>query len=131
MGDSPPLNSGTLPVSDKTGQADMADPAERHHDVGSIIASHRTVTSAGSLASIDRPPDEVEGLPPTKIYSPYSVHVLALLMPASVLGVLARLGLEALTTYNGQSIFPLAYVQATGCFIMGVALGLKTPIGNL
>jgi CrcB protein len=54
-----------------------------------------------------------------------------LLMPASILGVLARLGLQALVTYDGQCVFPLAYVQATGCFIMGLGLGLKEPLGNL
>lgn len=111
-----------FPASDKT---------QRHHDVGSIIASHRTVASVGSLTTIDRPPDEVEDLPPAKIYRPYSIHVLALLMPASIFGVLARLGIQALVTYDGQSIFPLAYVQATGCFIMGIALGMKTSFGNL
>lgn len=109
----------------------MVNPAERHHDVGSIIASHRTVVSADSLATIDRPPDAADDLPPAKIYGPYSVHVLALLMPASILGVLARVGLQALVTYDGESIFPLAYIQATGCFIMGVALGMKAPFGNL
>ncbi|KAF8450606.1 CrcB-like protein-domain-containing protein [Boletus edulis BED1] len=51
-------------------------------------------------------------------------------MPASILGVLARLGLQALVTYDGESIFSLAYVQATGCFIMGIALGMKAPFGN-
>lgn len=112
-------------------QAHLLNLAKRQHDVGSIIASHRSVASAGSLATIDRPPDELEGLPPAKVYRPYSVHVFALLMPASIFGVLARLGLQALVTYDGQSVFPLAYVQATGCFIMGVALGMKTPFGNL
>lgn len=109
----------------------MVNPAERHHDVGSIIASHRTVVSADSLVTIDRPPNAADDLPPAKIYGPYSVHVLALLMPASILGVLARVGLQALVTYDGESIFPLAYIQATGCFIMGVALGMKAPFGNL
>jgi protein CrcB len=51
-------------------------------------------------------------------------------MPASVFGVLARLGLQALVTYDGQSIFPLAYVQAIGCFIMGLGLGMKEPFGR-
>lgn len=113
------------------GKARQTNPAEHPRDVGSIIASHRSVATAGSLASIDRPPDEVEDVPPAKIYRPYSIHVLALLMPASIFGVLARLGLQALVTYDGQSIFPLAYVQATGCFIMGLALGMKTSFGNL
>jgi len=51
-------------------------------------------------------------------------------MPFSVLGVLARLGLTALTTYSGESIFPLAYSQATGCLIMGFCLALKEPIST-
>ncbi|KAF7355371.1 hypothetical protein MSAN_01453700 [Mycena sanguinolenta] len=63
-----------------------------------------------------------------KPYHPFSFHVLALLMPFSILGVLARLGLTALTTYSGESIFPLAYIQATGCLIMGFCLALKEPI---
>ncbi|KAF8845877.1 hypothetical protein BDN67DRAFT_919546 [Paxillus ammoniavirescens] len=51
-------------------------------------------------------------------------------MPASIFGVLSRLGLQALVTYNGQSVFSLAYIQATGCFIMGIALGAKAPFGR-
>ncbi|XP_006460286.1 hypothetical protein AGABI2DRAFT_150254 [Agaricus bisporus var. bisporus H97] len=49
---------------------------------------------------------------------------------ASILGTLARLGLLAMTEYNGQSIFSLAYVQALGCLIMGFALRLREPIGQ-
>lgn len=104
--------------------------SQQRPDVGSFLARHRAIDDANSLASIDRPPSEVEALPLVKIYHPLSIHVLALLMPASIFGVLARLGLQALTTYNGESIFPLAYVQATGCFIMGVGLRLKVPFGN-
>lgn len=107
------------------------DLASHHHsNVGSILARHQAIEDANSLASIDRPPSEVEELPPVKIYRPLSIHVVALLMPASIFGVLARLGLQALTTYSGESIFPLAYVQATGCFIMGVGLRMKAPFGN-
>jgi len=67
---------------------------------------------------------------PPKTYLPYSLHVFALLMPFSVLGVLARLGLSALATYSGQSIFPLAYSQATGCLVMGFLLALKEPFSG-
>lgn len=80
--------------------------------------------------SIDEPPNADEGIPPSKIYHPLSFPVLALLMPASVLGVLARLGLVALMTYDGHSVFPLAYVQALGCLIMGMGLRLKEPLGR-
>ncbi|KAI0091990.1 CrcB-like protein-domain-containing protein [Irpex rosettiformis] len=88
-----------------------------------------SIEDARSLSSIDRPPSEDE-IPPAKVYHPYSPHVLALLIPASIFGTLARVGLLALTTYDGRAIFPLAWVQATGCFFMGIGLGLKEPIGQ-
>ena len=64
-------------------------------------------------------------------FSTLSLHVLALLIPSSTFGVLARLGLLALGTYDGNSIFPLIYVQAVGCLIMGFAVGLKEPLSRL
>ncbi|KAH9943483.1 CrcB-like protein-domain-containing protein [Epithele typhae] len=76
-------------------------------DVGAILARHSSVDDARSLASIDRPPSEDEKLPAAKIYKPLSFPVLALFFPASILGVLARLGLEAITTYDGSAIFHL------------------------
>ena len=92
---------------------------------------HSTATTM-SPASIDRPPtileSTIQGSP--KIYHPFSPAVIALLMPASVFGVLARLGLQALGTYDGKSIFPLAYPQGVGCLIMGIALPLKETIGD-
>lgn len=85
-----------------------------------------------SLAeSIDRPPGPDEGLSPAKTYDPLSFPVIALLMCASVFGVLARLGLSALMSYPGHSVFPLAYAQAVGCLVMGFALGMKEEIGQL
>ncbi|KAM5540460.1 hypothetical protein V8D89_005918 [Ganoderma adspersum] len=102
----------------------------RRSDVGTILAHHQSVGDAESLASIDRPPSEEDKLPPSKIYKPLSFPVLAMLMPASIFGVLARLGLQAITTYDGREIFPLAWIQGLGCLIMGFALGLKEPIGR-
>lgn len=61
-------------------------------------------------------------------FHPFSIHVLALLMSSSVFGTLARLGIHSLASYTGQSIFPLAWVQAVGCGIMGFALSLRDPI---
>lgn len=68
---------------------------------------------------------------PRALYKPLSFPVIALLMPTAVFGVLARLGLVALMTYNGESVFPLAYVQALGCLIMGFCLRLKEPLDQL
>ncbi|KAK7060584.1 Origin recognition complex subunit 2 [Paramarasmius palmivorus] len=86
-----------------------------------------------SIGSIDRPPSQGSThlpLPASKTYHPFSIHVIALLIPSSIFGVLARLGLQALVTYDGESIFPLAFVQALGCFVMGAALPLKPIIGE-
>jgi len=66
--------------------------------------------------------------PQPVVYDPLSVHVVALLMSSSVFGTLARLGIHALVTYEGQSIFALAWVQVVGCGIMGFALSLREPI---
>jgi CrcB protein len=92
---------------------------------------HSTATTM-SPASIDRPPTVLEPTAqgPPRVSHPFSPAVIALLMPASVFGVLARLGLQALGTYDGKSIFPLAYPQAAGCLIMGIALPLKDTIGD-
>ena len=86
---------------------------------------------ARSLASIELPTTSV--VPPgkaEKTFHPFSLGVIAPLMPASVFGVLARLGLDALATYDGRSVFPLAYPQALGCLIMGICLPLKDPISS-
>jgi hypothetical protein len=103
-----------------------------HEPVAEEIIEGGAEDDAESLAaSIDRPPSEAEKLPAAKIYATLSFPVLALLAPASVFGVLARLGLQGLTTYDGQSVFSLAYAQTIGCFIMGFCLSLKEPIGHL
>jgi CrcB protein len=117
-------------ASDSSAEVSREDvmPVHRQLSVRASLARHEHVEDAQSLASIDRPPEEE--LPLQQIYHPLSLHVLALLAPASILGLLARLGLLALTTYDGQSIFPLAYVQSVGCLLMGIGIGLKEPIGR-
>ena len=72
--------------------------------------------------------DVVEPAP--QLFHPLSWEIFALLMPASVFGVLARLGLDSLTSYDDESIFPLAYVQGVGCLVMGFCLALKVPISQ-
>ncbi|KAF7337696.1 MFS general substrate transporter [Mycena sanguinolenta] len=83
----------------------------------------QTASPALDLAVETRPKEP-------KPYHPLSVHIIGPLMAFSAFGLLARLGLSALATYNGQSIFPLAYVQATGCLIMGFCLALKEPFNR-
>ncbi|KAI0347239.1 hypothetical protein BDW22DRAFT_1321403 [Trametopsis cervina] len=104
-------------------------PVRQHSRVSTELERHASMEDARSLASIDRPPSKEE-VPISKVYHPLSLHVLALLIPGSIFGALARVGLLALTTYDGRAIFPLAWVQAAGCFVMGFGLGLKEPIGQ-
>jgi fluoride exporter len=119
----------TIEEQGHLGSSDQLPNLQPRNSIGSALARHETIDDAESLASIDRPP-EVH-LQPSKVYHPFSLPVLALLAPASMFGVLARLGLLALMTYDGRSIFPLAYVQAGGCLIMGFGLGLKQSLGRL
>ncbi|PWY98619.1 hypothetical protein BCV70DRAFT_201939 [Testicularia cyperi] len=49
--------------------------------------------------------------------------ILGLLSFASIWGTLAREGLAALNTYDGQSVTPLVWAQAVGCLVMGLAVG--------
>jgi fluoride exporter len=110
---------------------DSGSPAPARSPLPAEMQREASVDDARSLVSADRPPSAEEKLPPSKIYHPFSLHVIALLIPASIFGALARVGLLGLTTYDGRAIFPLAWVQAAGCFIMGFALGMKEPIGQL
>jgi len=104
---------------------DTRDDEEHHHQ-----RSQNENIELLSIHSTESPPAEAEGIK-YKIYRPLSIPVVALLIPSSILGVLARLGLLAMTSYDGESIFPLAYVQALGCLIMGFGLRLKEPIAQL
>ena len=126
--------------AEKDGMVHRRPSTHRRHtsEIADAIAppDEEGIEDAESLASISAPPDEeqveegsiMEG-PPPKVYSPFSPPVIASLMASSIFGVLARLGLLALTTYDGKAIFPLAWVQGAGCLIMGFALGLKDQIG--
>lgn len=45
---------------------------------------------------------------------------LSLIGILSFFGTLIRLGLVAIGTYNGQSVFPLLWAQMVGCCLMGM-----------
>lgn len=60
-----------------------------------------------------------------------SLEAIALLAPFSILGLLARLGINAVVTYPSQAVFSLAWVQAAGCFVMGLAQSQKPFIMTL
>lgn len=77
------------------------------------------------------PEPEAATAPPIINYHAFSLSVVALLMPAATLGLLARLGIQSITDFDGQSIFPLAWVQGVGCLVMGLAVGLRDPLSRL
>ncbi|KAJ9477922.1 Fluoride export protein 2 [Pseudozyma hubeiensis] len=54
--------------------------------------------------------------------------ILGLLSLSAIWGTLAREGLVALNTYDGESVAPLVWAQAVGCLIMGLAIGNRDAI---
>ena len=56
---------------------------------------------------------------------------LASLIIFSIFGALARIGLQRLATYDGQSVFPIAVAQAVGCAIMGLVVRNRVLIERL
>nr|GAT59483.1 predicted protein [Mycena chlorophos] len=85
--------------------------------------------NGNSQETVPSPKDTTPEPAPPPLH-PLSGSIIVLLMPFSVFGVLARLGLTALGEYSGQSIFPLIYSQAVGCLIMGFCLALKEPFSR-
>lgn len=67
---------------------------------------------------VSEPPEDRKELSPPGILS---WEAIALLAPFGLLGLLARLGITAIATYANQATFSLAWVQAAGCFVMGIA----------
>ena len=120
-----PKMSRQLPSSSLCEKKVSGFPSAREKDP----PGHDDIPAENTLAVTPTEPEATFTRPP-KTYHPFSPVVIALLMPASVFGALARLGLEALATYDGKSIFPLAYPQAIGCLIMGLALPLKDTISS-
>lgn len=148
-----------VPISRRTVRLSHTRMSLRRVSTSRSRRSGRTILPASSDSHLEElsperveRPDEVaeeEGLEPEetpvgpstpetqktpskpKLIAPFDFRMVALIMPMSIFGLLARLGLQALATYPGQSIFALAWVQAAGCFVMGALLGLREPISLL
>jgi len=132
-GSSEQIGLALLPLSSSREKRDT--DAHQHHSHSNQedeISVHST-EDARSLAAISLPPSEGErdDGAAKKIYGPFSLEVIALLMSASVFGTLARLEINALASYDGAGIFALAWVQAVGCVIMGFGLAMKGYLGDL
>lgn len=119
-------------TSPAPGPGPTAQPLGIEEDAPAELEVFRSRSSHSPIGPLDEdetstPALQEETPAPVRLH-PLSVHVLAPLAPASVFGVLARLGLSYLGTYAGQSAFTLSWVQWTGCFFMGFFLGLRDPI---
>ncbi|PVF96339.1 hypothetical protein CPB86DRAFT_762360 [Serendipita vermifera] len=96
----------------------------------SLPSLHRPLTIGGEpnptrpqTPEVDlRPEHERKELSPPGLLS---FEALAILVPFSILGLLARLGISALVTHPNQGIFSLVWVQAAGCLVMGIAQSQK------
>lgn len=68
-------------------------------------------------------------LDPSRIHGILEIcATLSILGFFSFFGLLARLGLIAIGTYNGQSTFPVLWAQIVGCFFMGIFTSRKDLI---
>ncbi|ORX34021.1 CrcB-like protein-domain-containing protein [Kockovaella imperatae] len=78
------------------------------------------------------PPREGEAPPPVEevTLSRLGAHYSGLVL-ASMAGCLIRLGLTALGTYDGHSVYPLLWAQGVGCGVMGFALDRKSEIAKI
>ncbi|ETS63208.1 hypothetical protein PaG_02991 [Moesziomyces aphidis] len=94
--------------------------------------SPTTTTAAGSALPTHRESDKALDLAPaagTLHRIMRHLAVLGLMAFASIWGTLAREGLVALNTYDGQGVAPLVWAQAVGCLVMGLAVGAnRKPI---
>ena len=82
-------------------------------------------------SDITSPPPITATVLPSRTYHPLSWNVISLMAFPAVLGVLARLGLQSLATYDGNTVFALAWVQGMGCFVMGLTVGKRELITSL
>ncbi|KAF9464491.1 CrcB-like protein-domain-containing protein [Collybia nuda] len=109
----------------------------RKDPISELQIQSQTPNEIPSVETVERPPQNSCQLEtdlcrlrqPPKSH-PLSLHILALLIPFSTLGTLARLGLQALAAYEGGGIFSLAYAQAIGCLMMGLTLRSKDSVSR-
>ncbi|TKY87403.1 hypothetical protein EX895_004080 [Sporisorium graminicola] len=106
-----------------------------HQQLGALSpTSPTTAAISGSATSTQRDPSNEEAgkqLEPGHQSSTPATHhralrhcaILGLLSLSAIWGTLAREGLVALNTYDGESVAPLVWAQSVGCLIMGLAIG--------
>lgn len=105
-----PLAAAASPIQTASQQASVSNS-------DSNTQPHYTIEEAGKQIEPKIPP------PSTLHGAARHLAILGLLSLAAIWGTLAREGLVALNTYDGESVAPLVWAQAVGCLIMGLAIG--------
>lgn len=113
-------------------QPDFVD-LEQNRDVEKeILAEHApTLTSTTVGHPLSKPLSGPSSPPPLPVYHKLSIHILSVLIPASIFGTLGRLGLDALMGYDGHPVFPVIYAQSLGSFVIGVMIGIREQVARL
>ncbi|KAH8926015.1 hypothetical protein BT69DRAFT_1215851 [Atractiella rhizophila] len=111
-------------------EAQLEKGSLRKKDESNVSREGNTPSRRSSKIIDTEPPSpSLEVSSPSRIalaleeLSPFS-----LLSFFSIWGVLARLGLVAIFTFDGASVFPLLWAQVVGCFVMGILSARKTEL---
>ncbi|CED84298.1 Putative fluoride ion transporter CrcB [Phaffia rhodozyma] len=118
----------SLEDEDRSENGQGRDGTECENDI-SDLTRRRTQRLRQSSETIHEKNPQAK--PPSQPSPPlgfFDVNTLSFFIIFSLFGTLARLGLNALFSYDGQSVFPLLWAQGVGCFIMGLILGRKEEI---
>jgi fluoride ion exporter CrcB/FEX len=97
------------------------DAINEQHERRFALAEVPAVTEPMPLDSAEGPKQDAQ---PVQLYE-NKLIIFAALIPVSILGMLIRVGLTLLETYDGEPVFALAYAQFIGCTIMGFVVKKK------
>ncbi|SPO39502.1 uncharacterized protein PSFLO_04983 [Pseudozyma flocculosa] len=130
----------TLGASPVMSERDAKDPSPSPSSKEHGDEHHPPASSASADPDLSRtpPPLQEELVPapappppqrePLRFRIARHAGILSLLAFASIWGTLAREGLVALNTYDGQSIAPLIWAQSVGCLVMGWSIGNRKAL---
>lgn len=102
------------------------------HQGGSTTSASISTASLQIEESASLPiPIEKTGLtkaPQANLNALSPIRISALIIPFSMLGLLARLGLVSIESFSGQQVFALAWPQFIGCLLMGLFVSMRSWI---
>lgn len=113
------------PLSNSAPTASIVNPSAATASSPLTYSTDRSIQPdpAADEAGEQIEPGHEPAIPPVHHRLVRHCAILGLLAFSAIWGTLAREGLVALNTYDGQSVAPLIWAQAVGCLIMGLAVG--------